>query len=382
MRSTTPPLYYRRPEGVPLQYYTAATDAAVAARDVPPALRVPPLTAAAAGNLGQPAAPNFARLGSTEQATHGPPPTVNNAFPSVRSVVNPFNLVNPSPRASVAAENPADLLQQSAARWSTTASQSAQALSALETEEASLLLEEQATKAKLAELQVTRQRQMEEQLELSRGWAALLDREERYFTEPLLDLSEELMARERQCGLLQDQLQQAEAHLEALHREHQAYDAVVEGKKTLEAELQRVREGFLAIEKRRQACRLRAELFFDVESKRAAQASHHVRVLDAQLKEMTSTGPLAELRSAPPSRSTSRGVTFAQKSIIIDVGPHAKEATAEEEDGEEAGLTQGLGGTSVCLQNDDDDDVGGIGGQSAAYSLCLPKRHRVEVPTA
>ncbi|RNF07333.1 hypothetical protein TraAM80_03470 [Trypanosoma rangeli] len=381
MRSTTPPLYYKRPEGVPLPYYTAGS---AAARDVPLSLRVPPTTTtSAACSLGQATAQNFTRLGSTEQATYGPQLAVSNTFPSVPSVVNPFNLVNPSPRASVAAENPADLLQQSAARWSVTASQSAQALSALEAEEASLLLEEQAMKAKLAELQLTRQRHIEGQLELSHGWAALLDREERYFTEPLVDLSEEIMAREHQCGLLHDQLQQAEAHLEALLREHQEYDAVVEEKKSLETEMQRVREGFLAVERRRKACRLRAELFFDAESKRTVQASHRVRVLDAQLKEMGSTGPLAEFRSAPPSRSTSRGVTFAQKSTILDGGLHANTATEEEEDGEDAGLTQGVGGTSVCLQNDEDDeDVGGIGGQSVAYSLSLPKRRRVEVPTA
>ncbi|KAF8290714.1 hypothetical protein TcBrA4_0120840 [Trypanosoma cruzi] len=103
-------------------------------------------------------------------------------------------------------------------------------------------------KAKLADLQLTRQRQSEGQLDLSHGWAALLDREERYFTEPLVDLSEEIMAREHQCALLRDQLQQAEAHLEALRREHQEYDTVVEEKNKLEAEMLRVREGFLEIE--------------------------------------------------------------------------------------------------------------------------------------
>ncbi|ESS63581.1 hypothetical protein TcG_04482 [Trypanosoma cruzi] len=378
MRSTTPPLYYKRPEGVPLPYCTAAGPAI----EVPPSLRVPPATTV--NNWSYPTAPKAARVGSVEYTTYGTIPSFTNTVPSVPAVANPFNPTNPSPRTSLAADNPADLLQQSAARWSTTANQSAQALSALEAEEASILLEEQAMKAKLADLQLTRQRQSEGQLDLSHGWAALLDREERYFTEPLVDLSEEIMAREHQCALLRDQLQQAEAHLEALRREHQEYDTVVEEKNKLEAEMLRVREGFLEIEGRRKACRLRAELLFDVESKRAVKASHHVRELDVQLKEMTSVGPLSELQSAPPSRSASRGVTFAPKAMHLHVGSHAKgEQEEEEADDEDAGLTQGFGGNSVCLQNDgDDDDVGGIGGQSVAYSFSVfPKRQRVEVPT-
>ncbi|KAF8290742.1 hypothetical protein TcBrA4_0120830 [Trypanosoma cruzi] len=99
---------------------------------------------------------------------------------------------------------------------------------------------------------------------------------------------------------------------------------------------------------------------------------------------MTSVGPLSELQSAPPSRSASRGVTFAPKAMHLHVGSHAKgEQEEEEADDEDAGLTQGFGGNSVCLQNDgDDDDVGGIGGQSVAYSFSVfPKRQRVEVPT-
>ncbi|EKF38245.1 hypothetical protein MOQ_001546 [Trypanosoma cruzi marinkellei] len=380
MRSTTPPLYYKRPEGVPLPYCTAAGPA----RDVPPSLRVPKTTTTTTtNNWGYPTAPNAARVGSVDYTTYGTIPSFTNTVPSVPAVANPFNPINPSPRTSVAADNPADLLQQSAARWSTTANQSAQALSALEAEEASILLEEQAMKAKLAELQLMRQRQSEGQLDLSHGWAALLDREERYFTEPLVDLSEEIMAREHQCALLLDQLQQAETHLEALRREHQEYDTVVEEKNKLEAEMRRVREGFLEIEGRRKACRLRAEFLFDVESKRAVKASHHVRELDVQLKEMASVGPLSELQSAPPSRSTSRGVTFAPKATHLHVGSHAKGEEEVEADDEDAGLTQGFGGTSVCLQDDgEDDDVGDIGGQSVAYSLSvLPKRQRVEVPT-
>ncbi|KEG07377.1 hypothetical protein DQ04_09991030 [Trypanosoma grayi] len=373
MRSTTPPLYYRRPEGVPVSYYTA-----VAAREVPPSLRVPP---AAAYNRG-PAMPTGSA--HADQTSHVPLSCSSNTIPSVPPVANPFGVSNPSPRASVTGDTPADLLQQSTARWSTTANQCTHTFSALETEEASLLLEEQAMRAKLAELQLTRQRQSEEQLNLSQGWAALLDREERYFTEPLVDMTEEVLAREQQCALLQDQLQQAEAHLETLRREQQQYDAVVEEKQTLEKEMQRVREGFLAIEGRRKACRVRAERLFDAESKRAVEAARRVRELDAHLKDMTSSGPLAEGRSAPSSRSTSRGVTFAQKSIILDVGPNAGEG-GDEEGGADAGLTQGVGDASVCLQDDDEGDennLGGIGGMSAAYSLSLLKRTRVEVPTA
>ncbi|ORC84503.1 uncharacterized protein TM35_000441590 [Trypanosoma theileri] len=410
MRSTTPPLYYKRPEAAPVPYYIAGST-----RDIPPSLRVPqPTTGAATATTtsrwsnAMPA--GNPRVGSVDQSTYGPPPTQqqqqqqqcsSNTFIPVPSVANPFGIPNTSPRNSLVGENPSELLQQSAVRWSTTANQSAQALSSLETEEATLLLEEQTMRAKLAELQLTRQRQSEEQLNLSQGWATMLDREERYFMEPPLDLSEEIWAREQQCALLQQELQQAETQLEELRQEHEEYNAVMQEKQELEKEMQRLRESFMAIEERRKACRSLAERCFDAESKRAVVGARYVRELETQLKEMTSSGPLAETQNVPPSRSTSRGVTFAQKSIILDLGPQSgkdyggRKVDTDENDndnnteGGEAGLTQGIGGTSVCLQDDEDDDDdndyalgGGIGGQSAAYSLSLLKRTRVEVPTA
>lgn len=352
MRSTTPPLYYRRPEGVAAPYYISACSRVNAA------------------------ATACARVSSAERTAHltpSFPPT--SAQVSVPSVTNPFAPGNAPPQLPATAENSADLLRLSATRWSTSAVYGVQALEALEAEEAALALEEQAARAKLAELQLTRQRQSEEQLELSHGWATLLDREERYFTEPFVDLSEEIMAREHQCALLQDQWQQAKAHLESLCHKHQQYDAVVEEKNSLEEELRRVRETFMAIEERRKACRLRAERLFDAESKRSVEAARLVRELDVQLKDMTSSGPLAEVQSAPASCPPSRGVTFAQKSIILDEG----------EEGECAGITQGLSGSSVCLQdgdNDEEDDVGGISGPSARYSLGILKRRRMELSSA
>lgn len=299
-------------------------------------------------------------------------------------------------------------------RW--TINTDAQRLAALEAEEAKLAAEERALKAELAELNVSRRRREEERAFLSNGYAMLMEQQSRYYTEPVPDLLPEIGVEEQECAVLQENLHAAEVHLAPLQQHVDQYEPVLKDRESLQEELKRVSESFELVEQRRKRCGSRAERFFDVEAKRVVEANRAIRRLDAQLKEMTTTGPLAQLRlgsqSQPrqSSRSTSRCVTFAgEKSIVLDLGRDGSQgANADEESGgSSAGMSYSgtassgashlpttasqaahdLASGSVCLGVDEEeDDMGSIGGASVAFSLnqtgfALGKRRKLEIPT-
>ncbi|EPY28104.1 hypothetical protein STCU_05299 [Strigomonas culicis] len=393
LRSTTPPLYYKRPEGTAPAYYTVPT------RDT--------FQIGAANTAAAPAA-------QRDSVAAPPTPRASYAMPSV---ANPF-LTTPSgakgPLAASAPppvwepQNPASYLQErGAARWSHQRREEPNVVASLEAEAASLAAEEAALKAQLAEAQSERRRQEEEQLYLSHGWSSLLEREEQYYTEPVVDLSQDIAAREHRCAELHSQLQQAELHLSDLEQQVQYYDPLMKERESMEKEIDRVRSSFEGLERRRQQCIGRAERYFDVETKRAVEGNRAVHKLDAQLKKMTQTGPLAQLQSQEssqaPSRSASRCVSFANmKSIVLDAASDAS-ASMEPPRDPPQGLTSSssnntyggvaapgayaprhdTGDASVCIGLDEED----IGGTSIAFSLNnsnadAAKRRRMEVLAA
>lgn len=370
LRSTTPPLYYHRPEGVAPSYQCVPDPKLDSLRVAYPVTSTPQHPS----SVNRPAAgaPLVARS------------SISNPFPSVAPP--------PSPRESVRSyESIPQYMQQQSYKWSAPAQSTRSA--ALDAEEAALMAEEMTLKAKVAELRVGRQRREEELLALSRGWATLLEREERYYTEPVADLTHEILEHEQQCAALRDRLSQARSHLQGLQQHAQQYDHVMGERAEVLQEVGRVQDGLTAVEKRRKACILRAERFFDVENKRAMESKRSVRRLENELKQMTASGPLAQLQhsrqsSLAPSRSASRGVSFADKSIVL--GPNGEESLDHER--ETAGLSstdntdasadqkcssyvQGSG-NSISILLDDED----MGANSVVYSFNNSKRPRLEVP--
>ncbi|KAG5496014.1 hypothetical protein JIQ42_02900 [Leishmania sp. Namibia] len=430
LRSTTPPLYYRRPEGTAPSYYT------VPAREVE-GLRIPSSAsshpAAARGNgaptttAGECPRPSSslhpsmdrsaANRAPTATATAPPPP------PSPRlsnyimpSVVNPYSQsASQQPGMAHVAEpvNPASYLQQANAmgRWSyqqppsqqpqyPTLDPVAARIAAIDAEEAAMAAEEMALRAKLAELQVARKRQEEEQLHLSHGWAQMLENEERYYTEPVIDLRPEIMAREQQCAMLQNQLQQVEAEALQAQSQLQGTEYILREAESFELDRKRLQDAFQDVERRRRECVARAERYFDVETKRIVEGNKAIRNLDNQLREMTRRGPLAHLQDGncfPVSsrRSASRAVTFAaDKSIVLDLGCEEYASSAEPvaiED-ESGGMTNSYTSAHGIAPRDEVNSEYGfsglpgedIAGTSVAFSLndtkdSLVKRRRVEI---
>lgn len=358
-RGTTPPLYYNRPDGMAPSYYP------IPHREVG-ALHVP--TTVPTGPVGPPLQPSSC-------GTHYTVPAVANPFESglrhlsaarEATVDGGYAQGVPTPRWSV----PQDLGR----------------IAAIDAEDAALASEEVALKARLMELRVSRRQQEEEQLRLSAGWAALLEREERYYTEPVPDCTPEILAREQQCAALHDQLQQAEGHRAFTEKRLEATAALLHARESLLSDLRTVQEGFAAVEERRRQCVARAERYFDVEAQRCATAARAARKIDSELKEMASTGPMAQLQTLNTSpsqarRSSSHCVTFAEKSIVLDLGKRAASTSAEARSGPQS-FGGECGGPSVCLELNEED----IGGTSVAYSLNNglgeSKRRKVEVPVA
>ncbi|KAG8341953.1 hypothetical protein ERJ75_000352700 [Trypanosoma vivax] len=389
MRSTTPPLYYRRPEGIPAAYHVAG------AVTTPPPLRVhthpsiPGQQSATTvrttqNEAGVPAAATYPTV--TGRHTGGPHGTTPNQYFQVPRVSNPFGYLYPSIRTSAATEEQvtasvsAELLAHGSVRTSNI-NFGTDPLSALEMEEASLVAEERTVRAKLAELQRTREQQNEDHQSLCRGWAALLDREERYFTEPVVDFAEELMARERRCALLQERLKQVEALLEDARLENQQHDSAVKEGEVFEKEVSRVRDGFIAVERRRKLCKIQAEHMFDVESRRAIESARHAGELEDVLQGMVRSGPLSQTQTHLYSRDAS----IAQKSIVLDleardesVGDIHKSEASEDGNEETQGLSQRAVDSPRGL-NEDEDGPCSISGRSASYSLNHIKRARFEV---
>lgn len=304
------------------------------------------------------------------------------------------------PSAPVEFSNPQAYVHQRAARWSQQLQEEGSRLSSMAMEEAALAAEEQQLRGQLAEMHLGWQRLDEDHLLLSQGWAALLEREERYYTEPLVDYMQEIGTRELQCAALRDRLQQAEAHLGHLRQQLQHYDYVLKEKEVTEQELQGVRAGFEGVMQRWRRCVTKAERFFDVETRRVMEAHRAVREVDTQLEEMANTGPLAQvaLPARAPTRSSSRCVTFAPDvSIVLDPGRELSQPndgaswgpglTSSDSTGplesiaassQRAGYVRESRGASsegpACIGLDVDD----IGGTSVAFSLNQPAGHSLK----
>ncbi|EPY42367.1 hypothetical protein AGDE_01556 [Angomonas deanei] len=287
------------------------------------------------------------------------------------TVSNPF-LTTPNQRGVGEPANPSAYIQERGTpRWSRRQEESNN-FSTLESNEAAVAAEEAMLKAKLLELEADRRRQEEEQLLLSAGWASLFEREERYYTEPALDLSADIAAREQHCHGLHAQLEQMEAHLFQLTQEAEIYQPLLQERDAVAEEIQTVKEGFEKLKQKRQGLIARAERYFDVETKRSIEGKRAIHRLDVVLKEMTQSGALAQLQasrenSRNPSRSASRCVTFApMKSIVLDANSGASSVEPDE-----MGMTNSYGENpindhSVCIGLEDAEE---LGGNSVMYSL-------------
>lgn len=287
-------------------------------------------------------------------------------------------------------------------RWSV--AEDSTRVSALETEEASLILEEAELKSKLAELRAERQSFDGKQINLSQGWATLFDREQRYHTEPIPDYSLDTMACEQRCSVLREQLNHAQNHLEGLHDQLKAFEPVMEEREKLAAQIAALTEGFKEFERRRAACVRQAGQLFDTESIRAVECEKAVKALDEDLRVLRHSDTLSRyfganphIEDGKPSRSL-KNVTFApEKSIVLDwtSNPNSMERsdpgmTSSSMDA--SGSPQGFalsGQDSFCVgfREDEGDDITGIGGASTVVSLNqsldgpfpFMKRHRVEI---
>lgn len=422
LRATTPPLYYHRPEGSAPAYYTVPT------RDLE-GLRIPlPTESRGSVPLYHPRSSASMYHSTDRSSTQRPPlPSSTTAAAAAAAAVPPPSprlsgyampaVVNPYATTEASYAPPPPASATGAGRWSYQMPQQQQQaymqpsyptvdpltsrLAALEAEEGAVAAEEMTLRAALAELQATRRRQEEEQLRLSRGWADMLAKEERYYTEPMVDRRPDIMAREQQCAMLHDRLQQAEAQAHHTTSQLAATDYILREAESFEQERKRVQEGFQDIERRRRECVAKAERYFDVETKRVVEGNKCIRKLDVQLREMTRRGPLAQLQGGvvqPPHRSSStsqsaaaaasRMVTFApDKSIILDLG---------REESEEAFTGASGGGMTNSYANTYDSTVPDftgvneeeIGGTSIAFSFndakdaLLAKRHKTEIISA
>ncbi|GET91280.1 hypothetical protein, conserved [Leishmania tarentolae] len=425
LRSTTPPLYYRRPEGMAPSYYTLPAKEVEGLR-IPPSSSHPtaPMTTGApttvAGEYPRPSMSLYPSVGQSSvnraptETTAAPPPPPSPRLSSytMPSVVNPYSQGSAQQSAGahvVEPANPASYLQQANAmgRWSyqqqpqyPTVDPVVNRVAAIDAEEAAMAVEEMTLRAKLAELQVARKRQEEEQLYLSHGWAQMLENEERYYTEPVVDLRPDIMAREQQCAMLRHHLQDVEAQAQHAQSQLQGTEYILRDAESFEQERRRVQDAFQDVERRRRECVARAERYFDVEAKRVVEGNKAIRKLDSQLREMAQRGPLAQLQdgTCQPSsgrRSVSRAVTFApEKSIVLDLGRDESASSAEPvtTGDESGGMTNSYSSAhstapryevssayALCGLPEED-----IGGTSVVFSLndtgdSMMKRRKVEI---
>ncbi|KPI85065.1 hypothetical protein ABL78_5870 [Leptomonas seymouri] len=411
LRSTTPPLYYHRLEGTAPAYYTVPSREVEGLR-IPihsegARIAAPPAPAAAAT-----AAPAYPRSSgslhpSTDRSSSQRPPQAPAVVPpsprlsgyAMPSVVNPYaatETTHPSsyaPQASATATGRWSYQQQSQQPQYPTVDPLASRVAVIDAEEIAMATEEASLRARLAELQMARKRQEDEQLYLSHGWAQMLENEERYYTEPLIDRRQDIMAREQQCSILHERLAQIEAQAHHAQSQLQATDYILRDAESFEQERQRIQDSFQGIERRRRECVAKAERYFDVETKRVVEGNKVIRKLDAQLREMKRRGPLSQLQGQARSLSTPRMVTFApEKSIVIDLGREESASSAEPATEESnGGLTNSYDSTYESLYanaaamgftaaNEED-----IGGTSIAFSFndtgesLLSKRHKTEI---
>lgn len=268
-------------------------------------------------------------------------------------------------------------------------------LTSLEGEDAALMAEEATLKARQAELKAERQMCDNEQLLLSQGWATLFDLEQRFYTEPIPDFSEDTVLCEQRCMVVDEQVHHARSHLKALEEQLAQYEPLMQEREQLRDEVQTLSSNFHTLERRRMMFLHRAGQIFDVESQ---------RVVDAQRAEKVLHRQLVQLRGAREGGNPVKSVTFlGEKSIVLDCSSTANSVEPEERMGltntsssaDQTGNSSEwkLPQESICIGYDDEEDEGpdayGIGGASAVVSLNqgahsdsylpLAKRQKVEV---
>ncbi|SCU72088.1 kinetoplastid kinetochore protein 8 [Trypanosoma equiperdum] len=397
MRASTPPLYQRQPEGLAPSYHTGLP---LAMPDVP-TLRIPqhlsatshamPPTAAAQGEFVM--AATAPRLGSLETSTRAtnPAPFITQ-FPAAQAP-NLHGYVSASPRTSgTGTETSAsDYFRYAANLMRNTLPPPMTELAALEEEEKSLKREEEELRPQIIELERMREQLEEQTQKVAVELMQMVVLEQQYYVEPIVDYTAQIKNAEVQCVHLASRVEEAKHSLEELQRQHQSYDAVMEEKERLKKETCAVRERFTTLENRRRLCMLQSEALFDVESRRGEEAASQAEETENQLMEMRNNEPLLGIkRSRRSSRSMSRGVSFAQKSIVLDTGSDGDDdgyARSTRHTGDTvSGLTQRGSWNSAGAEDEeseqdcDRDDICGISGQSVRYSLNDTKRVQLVVP--
>lgn len=202
-------------------------------------------------------------------------------------------------------------------------------LVSMDVEDLSLVNEENALKAKLAELQAERQMYEDEQIHLSQGWATLFDREQRYYTEVPPTFAVETAACEQGCIALQSQVSAAELHLKELHSQMNELEPVLDEKRALVGELNTLRSRFEELEERRKACISRASLFFDLESKRVTEAEQNVHEIQDQLRILQLLEPLHSRTTIDTSANHSVGENAKMVKFAIEQNDKPNESSLD-----------------------------------------------------
>lgn len=380
-RSSTPPLLYRRSE--PLIQQNSNT-LRTTGRDL---------------QAVQISTPVGARPGA-----HIPSKSLNPYAGNVSYVSNPFSSTLGC-RSSIDRHQQPELLSSASLDRATTLSEGSSwphslaygrdsdRLVSLDSEDAALLSEEAALKARLSELRAERQLCDDEQLEISQGWATLFDREQRFHTELVPDFSLDIVACEQRCLALQEQLQHAQNHLENIREQLKHYEPLLKEKENLKKEIKSMSNSFSDLENRRRNCLFRAGKFFDVESRRTIEAQRAVRVLDEELRELRNTHsslahetversmertkkvvtrksvnfvelPETILEKRHESLEEEQGMSFSS----VDVSDNATTNYGLQETGQEF-----IGSGSICIGWGEDDNndlnITGINGSSTVISL-------------
>ena len=267
---------------------------------------------------------------------------------------------------------PHEFISSTINQWNGKMQQEALAMAQLDQEEALLAAEESALRGKIAELEERRVQLDKEQFAVNQGWSTLYEMEERYYTEPVVDRTQEISEAEYRCAILQERFNEAQLQLDMVSRQLESF-AYVEGRKREQAAaLERLASGFDQLERRRNAAVARAEHLFDIEAQRERKASSFVQTLDSEIRTITVTAGL----TAPSSSSNNHsGVDSNRQSLQ----PQRSRVVSFDQTPETILVTRdaplpGLDCDSVCYGLDDD----GLGETSVAYSVCNLKKPRME----
>ncbi len=254
-------------------------------------------------------------------------------------------------------------------QWTTKMQQDAVAMAQLDQEEAMAAAEEASLRAKMAELEERRQQLDKELFAVNQGWSTLYEMEERYYTEPVADRSQEIAEGEYRCAVLQERFNEAQLQLDMTARQLEAFAYIADRKNEQAALLDRLARGFEQVERRRAAAVARAEHLFEVETQRERKCSAFVLALDSEIRTITVTAGLSASSSGQAVESRQqpqrpRIVSFDKTPETVLVPTQSNNMT-------------GLDCESVCYGIGDDD---GLADASVMYSVCNLKKPRTEAP--